>query len=72
MAIDTYIGVAVNANSVVDGPSKGHTGKGFSASAVLGDVTLAFDHTKVGTKTRLREAIVVALQQLEGSGILTA
>jgi len=72
MAIDTYVGVTVNATSAVDGPNKGHTGKGFSASAVLGDVTIAFDHAKVATRSRLREAIAIALQQIESGGSLTA
>jgi hypothetical protein len=71
MAIDTWVTCTVDpgAGNKPDGFDHVHVWKRNTATA--GDVAIAFDKSKVKTRTALRAAVLQGLRVLEGGAELT-
>lgn len=72
MSIDTWVVGTIDpgASKKPDGSDQVHVWKRNTANA--GDIVIAFDRAKVGSRTVLRAAILQGLKILEGGGELTA
>lgn len=69
MAIDTFVSVTLG-KQAAGALHPGHDTK-HASNATTGDVVIAYDKTKVGTLSALREAVSAALFQVQGGKTLT-
>lgn len=72
MAIDTWATLIVDPGASKKPDAADHFHRVSRQTANANDVVLAFDRTKVGSRTILRSAVAALLKALEGGNELTA